>query len=368
MIYREAGQFKATYPADMAIFPIMQDRWGMTAILLFAVVAVPFDLLVVPGILTKSILFSDHVVGSILTPFLLWSLAAIGLNLLTGYTGQLSLGHGAFMAIGAYAAYNIATRIPEMPIIIVFILAGVVTALCGVIIGIPSLRIKGFYLAIATLAAQFFVEWVFGTFSWFTGGSMTMVLDTPPFDVFGYEIESTLDNYYFALIVVVLMTLAAKNMVRSEIGRAWMAIRDMDVAAEVIGIRPLQTKLLAFGVSAFVGGVAGSLYAFVYLKSVDVTSFDLFQSFLVLFMIIIGGLGSVLGSFLGAAFIVTTPIIINLLASKFHSTAGVADLVANAEHMLFGGLIVFFLIVEPFGFARLWTTAKEKLRLWPFPH
>ena len=368
MIYREAGQFKATYPADMAIFPIMQDRWGMTAILLFAVVAVPFDLLIVPGILTKSIIFSDHVVGSILTPFLLWSLAAIGLNLLTGYTGQLSLGHGAFMAIGAYAAYNIATRIPEMPIIIVFILAGVIAALCGVIIGIPSLRIKGFYLAIATLAAQFFIEWVFGTFSWFTGGSMSMVLDTPPFDIFGYEIESTLDNYYFALIVVILMTLAAKNMVRSEIGRAWMAIRDMDVAAEVIGIRPLQTKLIAFAVSSFYAGIAGALYAFLYVKSVDFTGFDLFVSFRVLFMVIIGGLGSILGSFLGAGFIITLPIIINIVG---HAMAGgnvSVETLNNAENMIFGGLIIFFLIVEPFGLARLWTTAKEKLRLWPFPH
>jgi branched-chain amino acid transport system permease protein len=299
---------------------------------------------------------------------LLWSLSAIGLNILTGYTGQLSLGHGAFMAVGAYAAYNVATRIPEMPIVIVFICAGLITAICGVLIGLPSLRIKGFYLAIATLAAQFFIEWVFGSFAWFTGGSMSMVLDTPPFGIFGYEIESTLDNYYFALIVVAVMTLAAKNMVRSGIGRAWMAIRDMDVAAEVIGIRPLQTKLISFAVSSFYAGIAGALYAFLYVKSVDFTGFDLFVSFRVLFMVIIGGLGSILGSFLGAGFIITLPIVINIVG---HAIAGgniSAETLSNAENMIFGSLIIFFLIVEPFGLARLWTTAKEKLRLWPFPH
>lgn len=368
MIYREAGQFKATYPADMAIFPILQDRWGLIVVLMFAFFFVPFDLRIMPGLIGGPIFFTDHLVGSLVIPFLLWSLAAIGLNILTGYTGQLSLGHGAFMAVGAYAAYNIATRIPDMPIIIVFILAGLVTAFCGILIGIPSLRIKGFYLAIATLAAQFFIEWVFGSFAWFTGGSMTMVLDTPPFDVFGYEIESTLDNYLFALVVVVLMTLAAKNMVRSEIGRAWMAIRDMDVAAEVIGIRPLQTKLIAFAVSSFYAGIAGALYAFLYVKSVDFTGFDLFVSFRILFMIIIGGLGSILGSFLGAGFIVSLPIVINIFG---HAVAGgnvSSETLSNTENMVFGALIIFFLIVEPFGLARLWTTAKEKLRLWPFPH
>jgi branched-chain amino acid transport system permease protein len=368
MFYREAGQFKSSYPADMAIFPIMQDRWGVAIILAFAIVVVPFDLRVVPQLLGSSLLFNDHVVSAIITPFLLWSLAAIGLNLLTGYAGQLSLGHGAFMAIGAYAAYNIAVRLPDMPILIVFILSGLITAFFGILIGIPSLRIKGFYLAVATLALQFFVEWVFGSFAWFTGGSMTMVLDTPPFDLFGYPIESKLDNYYMALAFVIVMTVAAKNLVRSELGRAWMAIRDMDVAAEVIGIRPLQTKLLAFGISSFYAGIAGALYAFLYVKSVDFTGFDLFVSFRVLFMIIIGGLGSILGSFLGAGFIVTLPIMINMVGHGIAGSNVSVETLNNAENMIFGGLIIFFLIVEPFGLARLWVTAKEKMRLWPFPH
>ncbi len=354
MLYRESGQFKTSYSADMAIFPIAQDRWGLAVILVLAVLVGP-------------LLFSDHIVGAFLIPLMIWSLAAIGLNILTGYAGQLSLGHGAFMAVGAYAAYNLSVRVPEVPIVLVFIFGGLVAAAFGILIGIPSLRIKGFYLAVATLAAQFFVEWVFGTFSWFTGGKMSMVLDTPPMVILGYRIESTLDNYYLTLIFVVVMTVLAKNLVRSETGRAWMAIRDMDVAAEVIGIRPLQTKLTAFAVSSFYAGVAGALYAFCFVKSVDFTAFDLLRSLQVLFMIIIGGLGSILGSFLGAGFIVLTPIFLNIGLSEFAADLSPAQ-VTNVETMVFGGLIVLFLIVEPFGLARLWVTMKQKLRLWPFPH
>jgi branched-chain amino acid transport system permease protein len=355
MLYREAGQFKPTYAADMAIFPIAQDRWGVVAILVVALVVVPLAA-------------SDYVVSAFLIPVLIWSLAAIGLNLLTGYAGQLSLGHGAFMAVGAYTAYNLTTRLPEIPIIVVFILGGLVSAMFGMLIGIPSLRIKGFYLAVATLAAQFFVEWVFGTFSWFTGGSMSMVLDTPPMTILGYRIESTLDHYYLTLGFVIVMTLFAKNLVRSGTGRAWMAIRDMDVAAEVIGIDPLKTKLSAFAVSSFYAGVAGALFAFAYVKSVDFTAFDLFVSFKVLFMIIIGGLGSILGSFLGAGFIVLLPILINIGGHELAGGRVSVEILANTENMIFGGLIIFFLIIEPYGLARLWTTAKEKLRLWPFPY
>jgi branched-chain amino acid transport system permease protein len=194
-----------------------------------------------------------------------------------------------------------------------------------------------------------------------------MVIDTPPMDIFGYRISSHLDNYYLVAGFVVVGALFAKNLVRSEIGRAWMAIRDMDVAAEVIGIRPLYTKLSAFAVSSFYGGVAGALYAFCYVKSVDFTAFDLFVSLKVLFMVIIGGMGSILGCFLGAAFIVILPIVLNEIAHLFAGQVPSA-LLTNLEHMIFGGLIIFFLIVEPHGLARLWTTMKEKLRLWPFPH
>lgn len=355
MIYREAGQLKTSYGADMAIFPIRQDRIGMFLFMGVALLIVPF-------------FGSNYLIEAILIPVMIWSLAALSLNVLLGYCGQLSLGHGGFMAVGAYAAYNFATRIPELNLIVVFILAGLVTAVVGMFFGLPSLRIKGFYLAVATLAAQFVIEFVFTSFSWFTGNNAMGSVDAPPLQMFGWMIDSPAERYYFVFVIVGVLALLTKNLVRSSIGRSWMAIRDMDVAAEVIGIRPLQTKLIAFGVSSFLAGIAGALYAFVYLTAVDITSFDLFQSFLILFMVILGGLGSILGSFLGAAFIVLTPVMLNLAATHYLESTGYADLIANLEHMVYGGLIIFFLIIEPFGLARLWTTMKEKLRLWPFPH
>jgi len=355
MFYREAGQIKTSYIADMAIFPIAQDRWFVFAF--FAVAA-----LIVP------LFVSSYVLEAFLIPLLIWSLAALSLNILLGYCGQLSLGHGGFMAVGAYAAYNFATRIPELNILVVFILAGLCAAAVSVLFGLPSMRIKGFYLAVSTLAAQFVIEWLFSTVSWFAGDNAMGAVDTPQITMFGYALESSVDLYLLCLGINVVLTLLAKNLIRGSIGRAWMAIRDMDVAAEVIGIRLLRAKLLAFGISGFYAGVAGALYAFVYLKAADITSFDLFQSFNILFMVIIGGLGSVLGNYLGAGFILLLPIVLNLAFSAFAAGTGFAATASNIEEMIFGGLIIFFLIVEPFGLARLWTTAKEKLRLWPFPH
>jgi branched-chain amino acid transport system permease protein len=354
MIYRQSGQFKTTYAADMAIFPIAQERWGVLALLVIAVVVVP-------------LLASDYWLSSLLIPFLIFSLSALGLNLLTGYAGQLSLGHAGFMGVGAYAAYNLATRIPGMPLLGSFLGAGLITTVVGMLFGLPSLRIKGFYLAVATLAAQFIIEWAFSSIGWFSGGTATMTLDTPPMWLLGYRIHSPRQRYYLTLAIVILMTVLAKNLVRSQVGRSWMAIRDMDVAAEAMGIRLLPAKLLAFAISSFYAGVAGALYAFVFLTSVDITAFALERSFFLLFMIIIGGLGSILGSFLGAAFIVLLPVFINHTAILFVETVP-SDLSANMELIVFGGLIIVFLIVEPYGLARLWQTLKEKLRLWPFPH
>ena len=354
MIYRASGQFKTTYAEDMAMFPLAQDRRGLVALLLFAVGVVPFAV-------------STYVVSSLLIPLLIFALAALGLNILTGYAGQLSLGHAGFMGVGAYAAYNLATRLPGLPLLVSFVGAGLITAGVGVLFGLPSLRIKGFYLSVTTLAAQFMIEWIFSSVSWLSGGSATMTLDAPPMFLFGYRIQTPIERYYLTLGIVILLTLLAKNLLRGPAGRAWMAVRDMDVAAEVIGIRPFSTKLLAFAVSSFYAGVAGALYAFVFLTSVDITAFTHERSFVLLFMVIIGGLGSILGSFLGAAFIVLLPIAINRLATLFVGAVP-TNLIANLELMVFGGLIIFFLIVEPYGLARLWQTTKEKLRLWPFPH
>ncbi|MDQ6894558.1 MAG: branched-chain amino acid ABC transporter permease [Acidobacteriota bacterium] len=355
MIYREAGQFRATYEEDRRIFPIREDRIAFSALLLVAFVVIP-------------LVGNDYWFGAILIPFLILALAALGLNILTGYAGQLSLGSAAFMAVGAFAAFNLMVRLPGMPLLASFFLAGIITATVGLFFGLPSLRIKGFYLAVTTLAAQFFIEWALTKFSWFSNNNASGVISAPRMAILGYRFESPVSRYLLTLSLVSVLAVAAKNLVRSRIGRAWMAVRDMDVAAEVIGIPMLKTKLLAFAVSSFYCGIAGALWAFAYLGSVEPQAFDLNRSFQILFMIIIGGMGSVLGAFLGAAFIILLPIFLNVAAHGIFAGRVSQSLLSNLELILFGVLIIFFLAVEPRGLARLWQIGKEKLRLWPFPH
>jgi branched-chain amino acid transport system permease protein len=354
VFYREAGQFKTSYDADQAIFPIAQDRWFVILLIVFAFVGVP--------LFAGSYLYTE-----VLIPVLILSIAAIGLNILTGYCGQVSLGSGGFMAVGAYAAYNLALRLPETNIILVFLFAGVMAMLVGLLFGLPSLRIKGFYLAVATLAAQFFLEWAFARIKWFTNYASSGSVAVGQIDLFGIPIDTPARRYILVLSIVVVLTFAAKNLVRGRIGRMWMAMRDMDIAAEIIGIRPLHAKLSAFAVSSFYIGIAGALWGFIRLGGWEPLAFDVNRSFQVLFMIIIGGLGTLLGSFLGAAFIVLLPIFLNQLPTWLGIPISTA-MISHLEFMLFGAMIVFFLIVEPHGLARLWATAKEKLRLWPFPY
>ena len=358
MLYRESGQFKASYAADQAIFPIAQDRWLAIAAIAAAFIALP-------------LVGTEYFFQAIMIPVLCFSLAAIGLNILTGYCGQLSLGTGGFMAVGAIACYKLSTGFPEMNLIIVLLLSGVITAGVGLIFGIPSLRIKGFYLAVATLAAQFFLSWLFNKVPWFVNYTPSGTITMPPREVFGVLVTGAEADagtrYLFCLAMVAVLALAAKNLVRGPIGRSWMAIRDMDIAAELIGFRPFQTKLLAFSVSSFYVGVAGAMAFGLWLGSAETAeAFDINVSFQVLFMIIIGGLGSILGSFMGAAFIVLMPIVLtNVMVGGLGLQAVTAK---HFEFILFGSLIIFFLIVEPHGMARLWQITKEKLRMWPFPH
>jgi branched-chain amino acid transport system permease protein len=352
MLYREAGQFKTSYQADSQIFPIRQDR-------------IAFGLLLVAAFVLVPLLASPYTFSAILIPFLIFSLAAIGLNILTGYAGQLSLGSAAFMAVGAFAAYNFVLRIPGIPVLLAFILGGVCAALVGIAFGLPSLRIRGFYLAAATLATQFFVVWCLTKIPFLTNHSASGVITAQAITILGYTFNEPVEKYLVTLAIVAVMALLAKNMVRSNVGRCWMAVRDMDVAAEVIGVRLMRTKLLAFAISSFYCGVAGALYAYAYLGTVEPEAYGIDLSFRILFMIIIGGVGSILGSFLGAAFIVLLPIGLNILAHALSLPTSVAS---NLELMVFGALIIFFLIVEPHGLARLWQIAKEKLRLWPFPY
>lgn len=358
MLYRENGQFKASYRSDQQIFPILQDRIAMVLLLVLAFVVIPLAA-------------SEYLFAAILIPFLVMSLAALGLNLLVGYCGQISLGGAAFMAVGAYGAYNFVMRVPGMPLVVALILGGVCAALFGMVFGLPSLRVKGLYLAVATLAAQFFSDWMFLRVRWLTVDSPSGVVGVSDLSVFGVPLESNVARYLFCLTVLVVLALAAKNLVRGAIGREWMAIRDMDVAAAVIGIRPMYAKLSAFAVSSFILGLAGAMWAFFYLGSWEPAAFGLDLSLELLFMIIIGGLGSIMGSFFGAAFIVAVPIVLNQLLPFFASLAGIAVTTTAASHaelIVFGALIVWFLIVEPHGLARLWSTGKEKLRLWPFPY
>ncbi|MES2959978.1 MAG: branched-chain amino acid ABC transporter permease [Pseudomonadota bacterium] len=358
MIYRENGQFKTSYRADQQVFPILQDRVFIWLLLAFAFFAVPF-------------LASDYLFRAILIPFLIFSLAALGVNILVGYCGQISLGSGAFMAVGAYGAYNFFVRVPGMPLVPALILGGLCATAFGILFGLPSLRVRGLYLAVATLAAQFFADWMFLRIKWFTLDTPSGSVAVSNLQVFGLPIDSAVSKYLFCLVVLVVIAIGAKNLVRGAIGREWMAIRDMDVAAAVIGIRPMYAKLSAFAVSSFIVGVAGALWAFIYLGAWEPSAFSVDYSFRLLFMVIIGGLGSIMGSFFGAFFIVILPIALNqllpIVAGWFGlqiSTAGVS----HAELMIFGGLIVWFLVVEPHGLAKLWSTAKQKLQLWPFPH
>ena len=358
MIYREAGQFKTTYVEDQAIFPILQDRVVVTVGIVLAFVAVP-------------LIADEYWLQAVLIPFVIFALAAIGLNLLTGYCGQLSLGTGGFMAVGAYAAYKLTTAFPELNIVVVFLLAGLIAAAVGILFGLPSLRIKGFYLAVATLAAQFFILWLFNKAPFFYNYNPSGTITAPPRELFGFLVTgaaaSAPARYLLCVSILAVFALAAKNLVRGRIGRAWMAIRDMDIAAEIMGIRPLQTKLMAFAVSSFYCGVAGAMVVFLWLGSAEPEAFAIQISFNVLFMIIIGGLGSILGSLMGAAFMTIVPILLTnapAMVGLHISTA----LEKNLEAIVFGVMIVFFLIVEPNGFARLWQIGKEKLRRWPFPY
>ncbi len=371
MYYRETGQFKTSYAADQSIFPIKQDRWVMYFQLTVAILVIPMFL-------------SEYLANAIMIPFLCYVLAALGLNILVGYCGQISLGTGGFMAVGAYASFKLMTAFPDLNIFFVILLSGLITAGVGILFGLPSLRIKGFYLAAATLAPQFFFPWLFNKIGWFYNNSATGQITAPPRDIFGFGImkgvpaaenawlvtsahASHYTKYFFCLSFVIVFALVAKNLVRGRTGREWMAIRDMDIAAELIGVRPLLAKLSAFGISSFYIGMAGALYFAVWLGAVEAQeAFTITESFNILFMVILGGLGSILGSFLGAAFIVVLPIILKLFLADM-----LGMVPTTAEHLNFiivGGLIIFFLIMEPHGLARLYHIVKEKMRLWPFPY
>src|SRR5210317_2587878 len=358
MIYKETGQYKSSYKSYHAIFPLIQDKIAFSTLMLIAFLIIP-------------LVINSYWEKAILVPFLIFSLAAIGLNILTGYCGQVSLGTGGFMAVGAFSTYKIMTYFPDMNIMIIILIAGFITAGVGVLFGLPSLRIKGFYLAVATLAAQFFLVWLFNRVAWFYNYSASGQINAPDRTVFGHLVTGpnteAWAKYMICLVFLTVAGILARNMTRGALGRKWSAIRDMDIAAEIIGVNPLTAKLSAFAISGFFIGISGALFFSVYLGAAEVgEAFGIQKSFLVLFMIIIGGLGSIFGSFAGAALLVLMPV---LLKNTLVGGLGwPTDLAAHLEFMIVGGLIITFLVLEPHGLAQLWRVIKEKLRLWPFPY
>lgn len=358
MLYRTAGQFKTSYRADQALFPVRQDAVLLGIIVLLAWVVFPLTA-------------SEFAFQTLLIPILIYALAALGLNILTGYAGQLSLGTGAFMGVGAYACYKLVTIFPWMNPIVAILLSGIFSAGIGVAFGIPSLRIKGFYLAIATLAAQFFLVWLFEKWPWLynynaSGAIQVPNLDVGPVVVAG-PLATSITQYYVVLAIVTLLTLVCINLTRGKLGRMWKATRDMDIAAELIGINLMTSKLLAFAISSYIVGVAGALFVFLWRGAAEPNLFDIALSFQILFIAIIGGLGSILGNYLGAILIVGLPVVLNSVPAL----VGLDIKSATIEHinvMIIGALIIFFLIIEPHGLARLWGLIREKLLVWPFPH
>src|SRR3954466_14897130 len=341
----------------MSIFPILQDRMGLA--------------LIITAALLLPLFAGEFMIASVMVPFLILALAAIGLNILTGYTGLVSLGTGAFMGVGAFACYKLTTYFPNVNIIILALVSGFFSAAVGALFGLPSLRIKGFYLAVATLAAQFFLSWCFIRVPWLYNNNVSGAIEVPTRTVFGVPVTGAtatpLTRYFVVLSIVVLMTWIASNLVHGRIGRMWRAVRAMDLAAELIGIRLLPTKLLAFAVSSFYCGVAGALLVFFWYGGAEAAVFDVNQSFFILFMVIVGGLGSLTGSFFGAALIFILPIALRVLSPAIGLPLHPST-VEQLQFMIVGALIIIFLIVEPNGLARLWQIGKQKLRVWPFPY
>jgi len=355
MIHRECGVLKTSYEADMALYPLPIARWTVAAIAVLAFVVLP--LAVHEYWLSIVNLVSIAVVG------------ALGLNILVGYTGQISIGHGAFMSVGAYTAANLAVRL-DSPWPVNLLAGGLMAAAIGAVVGIPSLRIKGLYLAIATLAGQLIIEWTINHWTWVSGGAQASI-QVPRPEVLGLRIDSQTEMYFFLLVFVVVALVGTMNLVRSRIGRAFIAIRDHDIAAELIGIDIFRYKLLAFAISSFYAGVTGVLYTY-YLGVANYEQFQLVTSIDYLAMIIIGGLGSVLGSVFGAAFVTLLPIAIRYAMEAFGglflSPQTVLNTIPNLRLIVFGLLIIVFLVVEPEGLNRLWRNVRNYFRVWPFAY
>jgi branched-chain amino acid transport system permease protein len=329
-----------TSSAQVRSRPINLQRWGFLSLLLIGA-AIP-------------LIANEYWLSSLIIPTIVMGLAGLGLNLLTGYAGLVSLGSAAFMSIGAFSTYNFLLRVPSLPLPLALVGGGLIAAVAGVVFGLPSLRIKGFYLSASTLGAQFFFEWLFTNFHWFSNDSLSLTISAPRLEIFGHDLSTAGGRYFLVIVTTALLFWLANNLIDSRIGRDWMAIRDMDTAAAVAGIPVGRRKLLAYGISSFFCGIAGALWAFCYLGTADAHAFDLDKSFEVLFIVIIGGSASLLGNFLGAAFIVLTPILLDLAVLGLGLDGRIDHgTVTNVLHIIFGAIIILLLIKEPDGLASL---------------
>src|ERR1700730_6894772 len=355
MIHRESGLLKTSYQADMALYPLPIARWSIAVILVLAFLIVP-------------LLLSDYYL-SIINLISVAIVGALSLNVLVGYTGLVSIGHGAFMSVGAYTAANLAVRL-DAPFWVSLPLGGLLAAAVGAVVGVPSLRIKGLYLAIATLAGQLIIEWTINHVTWISGGVQASI-EVPRPSLFGIQISSQRGMYFFLLAFVVLAIVGVMNLMRTRIGRAFIAIRDQDIAAEIIGINIFRYKLLAFAISSFYAGVTWVLYTY-YLGIANYEQYQITTSIDYLAMIIIGGLGSVQGAVFGAIFVTLLPIVIRIAMETFggllFSSGALLNIIPNLRLIVFGLLIIVFLIVEPEGLNRLWRNIRSYFRVWPFAY
>jgi branched-chain amino acid transport system permease protein len=340
------GAAKQSYAADTALFDTPTQRaWaygGLVLLLAFPFVADEYWLYL-------ACLVSINIAST------------MGLNLLTGYTGLVSLGQSAFMGLGAYTAAILHMRVGT-PLLVNLVAGGVVAMLAGVLVGLPSLRVKGLYLAIATIAAGVLAHFVFTHLPALTGGSAG--LSVPPAQVFGVPLDTSFRLYWVIVPVTLLLLAGAANLMRTRIGRAFIAVRDRDISAEVLGIPLLRTKLLSFAISSFYAGVAGALYAY-FFRAVTPETFPLLMSIFFLAAVIVGGMGSVLGSVLGAVFMTLVPELLKLVVAAL-PIANATLILSPVRTIVFGALIVLFLIFEPLGLAEMWRRVRRFFHLWPF--
>jgi len=354
MSHLPCGNFKRSYSEDEGIFP---TKFLKVATIVFFGLLIGLPWLLSDYLVYLAILILIAVVG------------ALGMNIITGYAGQISLGHGAFIGVGAYTCGILATK-AGMPFWVTLPAAGVMAAIAGVIFGLPSLRLKGLYLAMATLAAQLFLaDYLFIRLDWLTGGAAAMLVDRP--DIFGFQLSDDRHFYYLALFIIVAAVFFTINLFRTKTGRAFVAIRDRDLAAGLIGINLFRYKLIAFAISSFYAGVAGALMAYFW-TVISPEAFGLTVSIQYLAMIIVGGLGSVRGSVFGAIFIILLPQVakslIQVLASIVPPAIPIGNIFPALELVLFGLVIILFLILEPEGLNRMWRNLRASITLWPFPY